>query len=152
MAKFWQDPGALAINRRQSHTPLKSYVAPAAAAKQLALPTQGYAPAGSREQLLSGCDWRFKLFDSLEAVPADFHDTSYDEDGFTTVSISSYSSSWMVCAGTAVVPEAQQQYRGCATSETAAVALQQQHEQRDHQQLQCSWVAWASSTSAAAAL
>ncbi|WIA37008.1 hypothetical protein OEZ86_013994 [Tetradesmus obliquus] len=87
MAVFWQDPRALAINRRQSHTPLKSYVAPDAAARQLALPTQGYAPAGSREQLLSGCNWHFKLFDSPEAVPAAFHDTSYEEEGFITIPV-----------------------------------------------------------------
>jgi hypothetical protein len=89
MAKFWQDPRALAINRRQIHTPLKSYVAPDAAARQLALPTQGYAPAGSREQLLSGCDWRFKLFDSPEDVPASFSKRAFEEDGFTRVSSSS---------------------------------------------------------------
>jgi beta-galactosidase len=99
MAKFWQDPRALAINRRQSHTPLKSYVAPDAAVRQLALPTQGYAPAGSREQLLSGCDWRFKLFDSPEAVPASFHEPGYADDGFTTVrSISSTDSSSIALA------------------------------------------------------
>jgi beta-galactosidase len=98
MAKFWQDPRALAINRRQSHTPLKSYVSPDAAARQLGLPSQGYAPAGSREQLLSGCDWRFKLFDSPEAVPASFFERDYEEDGFTTVSSSSSSSSALLGA------------------------------------------------------
>lgn len=107
MAVFWQDPRALAINRRQSHTPLKSYVAPDAAARQLALPTQGYAPAGSREQLLSGCNWHFKLFDSPEAVPAAFHDTSYEEEGFITVRADSFADSWMAveCSASAAVAE-----------------------------------------------
>lgn len=64
---------------------MRSYTSPDVAFKQLQRPCQGYGPTGSREQLLSGCEWSFKLFDSPSHAPKDFHEVEFDAKDFTTV-------------------------------------------------------------------
>src|SRR5690349_7902951 len=101
-APFWQDPGNIAINRRNSHVPLHSFKSVAAATKHLSKPpwrnqdastAAGAAAAGagrcsprdSRRQELSGCEWGCKVFPNPKAVPEDFWEVKCDDTAFTRV-------------------------------------------------------------------
>lgn len=89
MAPFWEDPRSLAIGRRRSHTPLRSYKSSQLAVEHLAQPPEQHqypCPLQAREQLLSGCSWKFKLFQNPDSVPEDFFRPEYDDSGFGTVS------------------------------------------------------------------
>lgn len=100
-APFWQDPGSIAINRRNSHVPLHSFRSPASAVQRLSTPPgtaldapdAAQAPyqaqhdrprVGSRQEL-SGCEWAFKVFPNPASVPDGFWGTGYDDSGFGTV-------------------------------------------------------------------
>lgn len=100
-APFWQDPGSIAINRRNSHVPLHSFRSPASAVQHLSTPPwtaldapdAAQAPyqaqhdrprVGSRQEL-SGCEWAFKVFPNPASVPDGFWRTGYDDSGFGTV-------------------------------------------------------------------
>lgn len=89
-APFWQDPGNIAINRRQSHVPLHSFRSAAGAVQQLSRPPWVTSDAAqrsdSRKQELSGCEWDFKVFESPAAAPKDFWKEAFDASSFGQVS------------------------------------------------------------------
>lgn len=87
-APFWADPRVLALNRRQSHTPLHSWRCRETALQHLLQQPslQQHAPRTSdSQQLLSGCSWQFKLVDNPSAVPSGFHEPGFDASSFTQV-------------------------------------------------------------------
>lgn len=93
-APFWQDPTALAINRRQAHVPLRSFRGVQHAVQQLTRPpwvkpaehyTEQNELKGSRQQQLSGCEWQFQVFDRPEAVPNGFWSKDFDASKFGKV-------------------------------------------------------------------
>lgn len=90
MAPFWEDPRALAINRRRSHTPLRSFVSSEKAVRYLVQPPlqqQHPCPAESSEQLLSGCSWRFKLYRNPDEVLDNVYHPDFDDSSFESVSV-----------------------------------------------------------------
>jgi hypothetical protein len=116
-APFWQDPGHIAFNRRNSHVPLHSITSTANAVKYLSQPpwskcnaadaaaapsgtgssaAAGIAPRLDRRQELSGCEWGCKVFRNPNEVPEDFFEAAYDDSAFDKVNRQDHA---CVCGG-----------------------------------------------------
>ncbi len=89
---FWEDPSSSALNRRRSHPPLRSFVSREAAVRAMrelpVPPVHGEPPSvrGDRRQLLSGCNWRFRLYDAPKDLPDGFYAPGFSEEGYCDVS------------------------------------------------------------------
>jgi hypothetical protein len=83
---FWEDPSALAANRRAAHAPLRSFPSADAAVRYYARPPpladgELYAPC-PRVARLGGRPWRFRVFPSPADAPGGFWEPGFDDSAF----------------------------------------------------------------------
>jgi hypothetical protein len=81
-ASDWENPCVIGINKKRPHVQLRSFTHPQQAWRHFDLPASSQTVAQSpRIFSLNGEDWGFKLHGSPEAVPAEFSQQAFQEDG-----------------------------------------------------------------------
>ena len=80
--RAWEDPSVFAVNKRAAHTPLHSFQNVAQAFEHVAAIGRAVHSEAPVSKLVLNGTWQFRLFDSPEDVPEDFHtaDTKDVED------------------------------------------------------------------------
>ncbi len=79
-AKDWENPSVISINKRKAHAELRSFTSAEQAWRHFDLPSSADTVAQSPHiYSLNGEDWRFKLHDCPESVPAAFSQLEFED-------------------------------------------------------------------------
>ena len=73
----WENPALLGINKRRAHAPLRSHQSITSAVGHFNPRHHVSISSSGSLQMLSGCQWTFKLFPNPKAVPLDFYSSTF---------------------------------------------------------------------------